>query len=121
MDRIRLKSILQDKNLARLGDAYINFIFSLAITEVEHVPTGTKVSDRILAMAAKRSGLRELLPNRVSRGSIANAVEAIIVFVWIKKLIILDEAVNILKASLKDPSRAISNLICEAMNRIEIE
>ena len=121
MDRIRLKLILQDKNLARLGDAYINFIFSLAITEVEYVPTVTKVSDRVLANAAKRSGLRGLLPNRVSRGSIANAVEAIIVYVWLKKLIILEEAVNILKASLRDPSQAISNLIYEAINRIEIE
>ena len=119
MDEIKIISILQDKDLARLGDAYLNFIFSLAITEVEQQPTGIKVSDRILADAAKKSGLRSLLPNRMDRGSIANAVEAILVFAWLKKLILLEEAVNILKSSMKTPSQAIANLVMEIFDEID--
>ncbi len=118
MERLKVRVILLDKNLARLGDAFINFVFSLAITEVENCPTGIKVSDKILAEAARKSGLRKILPNRADRGLIANAVEALTVYVWLKRLIMLDESVNILKASIRDPAQAISNLVSEAIERI---
>jgi len=121
MDENKIKSILQDKDLARLGDAYVNFIFSLAITEFKQKPTGIKVSDRILAEAAKKSGIRKILPKRMDRNSIANAVEAIIVYTWLEKLIVMEEAVDILKKSVKDPSQAITSLIMESLNKMSYE
>ncbi len=121
MDENKIRSILQDKDLARLGDAYVNFIFSLAITEFKQKPTGIKVSDRILAEAAKKSGIRKILPKRMDRNSIANAVEAIIVYTWLEKLIVMEEAVGILKKSIKDPPQAISSLIMESLNKMSNE
>ncbi len=84
-----LKKILADKGLARLGDAYVNFIYSLALTDVGGEPTGAKVSDRILVEAAKISGLKRLLPKRTGRNDVANAVEALLVHAWHNKLSIL--------------------------------
>lgn len=121
MELIEVGSILQDKNLAKLGDSYINFVFSLTLTEVKQRPTGIKVSDRVLAEAAKRSGLRKLLPNRINKDVLGNAVEALIIHAWINKSITIEESVNILKKSINDPSQAFTNLIIEVLERIDIK
>jgi len=121
MELIEVGSILQDKNLAKLGDSYVNFVFSLALTEVEQHPTGVKVSDKVLAEAAKRSGLRKILPNRINKDVLGNAVEALIIHAWINKSITIEESVNILKKSINDPSQAFTNLIIEVLERIDIK
>lgn len=112
-----LKIILTDKGLAKLGDAYVNFIYSLALTEIEGKPTGIKVSDRILSNAAKKSGLKDLLAKRTRRDDTANAVEALIVYVWREELMRTEEAIDILK---KNPNScaAFTDLISEAIRRV---
>lgn len=112
-----LKGILTDKGLAKLGDAYVNFIYSLVLTEIEGKPTGIKVSDRILADAAKKSGLKDLLAKRTRRDDIANAVEALIVYVWREELMKTDEAINILKKN-PNPCTAFTDLTLEATKRV---
>ncbi|WP_455279999.1 ribonuclease III family protein [[Eubacterium] cellulosolvens] len=112
-----LEIILTDKGLAKLGDAYVNFIYSLALTEIEGKPTGIKVSDRILSNAAKKSGLKDLLAKRTRRDDTANAVEALIVYVWREELMRTEEAIDILK---KNPNScaAFTDLISEAIRRV---
>lgn len=112
-----LKRILTDKGLAKLGDAYVNFIYSLVLTEIEGKPTGIKVSDRILADAAKKSGLKDLLAKRTRRDDIANAVEALIVYVWREELMRTEEAINILKKN-PNPCTAFTDLTLEATKRV---
>lgn len=112
-----LKRILTDKGLAKLGDAYVNFIYSLVLTEIEGKPTGIKVSDRILADAAKKSGLKDLLAKRTRRNDIANAVEALIVYVWREELMKTEEAINILKKN-PNPCTAFTDLTLEATKRV---
>lgn len=112
-----LKRILTDKGLAKLGDAYVNFIYSLVLTEIEGKPTGIKVSDRILADAAKKSGLKDLLAKRTRRNDIANAVEALIVYVWREELMKTEEAIDILKKN-PNPCTAFTDLTLEATKRV---
>lgn len=112
-----LKRILTDKGLAKLGDAYVNFIYSLVLTEIEGKPTGIKVSDRILADAAKKSGLKYLLAKRTRRDDIANAVEALIVYVWREELMRTEEAIDILKKN-PNPCTAFTDLTLEATQRV---
>jgi hypothetical protein len=112
-----LKRILTDKGLAKLGDAYVNFIYSLVLTEIEGKPTGIKVSDRILADAAKKSGLKDLLAKRTRRDDVANAVEALIVYVWREELMKTEEAINILKKN-PNPCTAFTDLTLEATKRV---
>ncbi len=97
MDIAELRKILTDRSLARLGDAYINFIYSLALTEIAGEPKGIKVSDSTLAEAARVSGLRKLLPKRTRRNDAANAVEALLIYAWRSKLVATEEAVDVLK------------------------
>jgi len=114
-----LKKILADKGLARLGDAYVNFIYSLALTDIEGEPTGAKVSDRILAEAAKISGLKGLLPKRTRRNDVANAVEALLAYTWQNKLITAEEGEDILKMNACSQDSFV-NLIEVVAQRIQV-
>ena len=97
LDDQHLAGVLTDHGLAQFGDALLNFVFSLALTETTGRPRGTKVSDKTLAEAAARAGLRKYLPRRIGRGDLANSLEALLGFVWLKKLLTLDEMLNCLK------------------------
>jgi ribonuclease III-like protein len=91
-----LTRILTDKGLAQFGDSFLNFAYSIAVTRTTGKPRGFKVQDKVLAEAAIKAGLRKLLPRRISRGEIANSVEAVLGYAWLGRLVTLDEVVNIL-------------------------
>lgn len=103
-------SVLSNRNLARLGDSYINFVFSLAATRVSGTPQGVKVSDRILAEAAKKTGIRGKLPKRSTRADSANAVEALLAHAYLSGQLTLEESVRTLSENITEPADAVSNL-----------
>ena len=94
-----LTEVLMDHRLATLGDAYINFAYSLAISMKKGQPSGAKVKGTVLAEAFKKAGLREHVPSRVSSHMLADAAEALIVYAWLYGLMPLDECVSILHKS----------------------
>jgi hypothetical protein len=102
--------ILSDRKLAQLGDAFVNFVYSLALTRSIGEPIGTKVSDRVLADAARMAGIRKLLPKRTTRGDVSNAVEALVVYVWLHNYMTMDEILAILEAQIDSPSDAFTTL-----------
>jgi len=55
------REIVLDKDLAKLGDAYTNFAYSLFMSERGGKPAGGKVSSHVLSEAFRRAGLRSLL------------------------------------------------------------
>ena len=114
-----LTKILTDKGLAQFGDALLNFVYSLAITEKTNKPRGTKVPDKILAEAAVKAGLRKHLPRRVSRGEVANGLEALLGFAWLQNLMTLDEYVTCLKAESIAPSENFARLAELVVLRLE--
>jgi hypothetical protein len=91
-----IRQILGNKQLASLGDAYVNFVCSLALTRISGEPRGVKVSDRTLAEAFRLAGLRELMGTRVARKDLANASEALLMEAYREGLITIDESVRIL-------------------------
>ena len=95
-----LARILKDKGLAQFGDSLINFAYSVAVTRSAGKPSGFKVQDKVLAEAAVKAGVRGLLPRRVSRGEVANSVEALLGYSWLNKLVSLDEIVSYLSDEL---------------------
>ncbi len=56
-----IQRVVRDRQLASLGDAFINFVYSLALTQISGHPKGVKVSDKILSEAFKLAGLRQYL------------------------------------------------------------
>jgi len=110
---------MTDHNLASLGDTYINFVYSLAISNRTGKPSGTKVKGTVLAEALKKTGLREHLPSRMTRHRLADAAEALIVYAWLNNYIKLDESVAIIEKN-KDPANGLSQLLMTIKDRIKL-
>ena len=94
-----LAEILTDRDLAALGDAFINFVYSLTLSLKEKKPVGRKLDNVKLASALRKAGLREILPHRVDRHRQANAAEALIVYAWLVGVLSLKEILQIMGTS----------------------
>jgi len=105
-----LMEILLDRKLAQLGDSFVNLAYSLALTRRHGQPIGTKVSDKILADAARKAGIRRLLPRRTSRGDVSNAVESLAAYAWLNHHLTIDEASAVLNRQVDSPSDAFATL-----------
>jgi len=118
MNSETIQRILRDKQLASLGDAYVNFIYSLALTKLNGRPEGIKVSDRILADAFRVAGLRDNLGSRLSRKDLANAAESLLVEAYRRHLISIEESVDVLAQNAEGPKAGLSNLLKLVTERI---
>lgn len=115
--RRSLSEVLIDHSLASLGDSYINFVYSLVVSNRRTKPSGTKVKGSMLAEALRKAGLRGYLPSRTSRHSLADAAEALILYAWLSNCVSLDEGVAII-AKEEDPVKGLSQLLTVIKNRI---
>lgn len=114
----KLHEILTDQELATLGDAYVNFLYSLYLSAKADKPTGEKADSRILSDALKRSGLRVQIASRADRHKQADAAEALLVYTWLQEMITITECLEILLEH-KDPVEAFSDLLSHANRKLE--
>lgn len=91
-----LTQVLTDRNLAALGDAYVNFAYSLALSNKIGRPCGKKVKGATLSEALRKAGLRAHLPSRMDRHSLSDAAEALLAYAWLNNFVSLDEDVETL-------------------------
>ena len=113
-----LSEILMDHKLAKLGDAYVNFLYSLALSKKNGEATGVKVKGRLLADAFKKADLRKFLPTRVDRHKQADAAEALIVYPWLQGSMTMEEGLEILGQT-DDEIEAFCNLLVTAKMKSE--
>jgi hypothetical protein len=113
-----VEELLLDKDLAGLGDSYVNFVYSLAMSQKCGRPTGAKVNNRILAKAVEASGLRAFLPHRVDRHARGNAAEALLVFAWLQDTLEMDDCIRVLAQ--KDPVEAFTTLLRQTLKRLDL-
>lgn len=113
------KEILANHELASLGDTYINFVYSLALSNRKGKPSGAKVKGKALADALKKAGLRKHLPSRMTRHTLADAAEALIVYAWLCNYITLEESIKTLEKS-EDLVDALTQLLITIKDRIKI-
>jgi hypothetical protein len=114
-----LREVLADQKLAALGDAYVNFVYSLALSKRKGEPVGAKVDSRLLAEALRKAGLRSLLPSRIDRHKQADAAEALIVYAWMRDVMTIEEGVNILD-QFEDMVEAFCSLLLTARRKINL-
>ncbi|MHA1232243.1 MAG: ribonuclease III family protein [Candidatus Helarchaeota archaeon] len=94
------KEIFLDKNLAKIGDIFVNFIYSISKSIVINKITGEKVAGKILMQALRDSDLNQYVPARLTKHDIADAVEALIFYVWALNLMKFNEMIDILVSEL---------------------
>lgn len=111
-----LTQILTDHDLASLGDAYINFVYSLALSNRVGKPSGAKVKGSVLAGALRKAGLREYLPSRMTKHMLADAAEALMAYAWLDGDVTLEECVAVLE---KDED--IANGLSQLLNMIKTQ
>lgn len=92
-----LREIVLDKGLAALGDALVNFAYSLALSLLEGRPTGGRLDNRLLSEAFRNAGLREELPRRMSRHDLADAAEALLAYGWLTDMVSFWDLVEALR------------------------
>lgn len=101
------ESAVRRKDLARLGDALANLLYSLAETLVNDRFGGGKVSGKTLAAALRLSNLRHLAPSRLDAHGLGDSVEALIAYKWITGNLNIIEAVALLVQEIR---RATENI-----------
>jgi len=114
-----LSEVLMDQKLASLGDAYVNFLYSLVLSKKNGEPTGTKVKGRLLADAFEKAELRKFLPSRIDRHKKADAAEALIVYAWLRGSMTMEEGLKILEQN-GDRVEAFSLLLLTAKRKIDL-
>jgi len=92
-----LSQILMDKPLAALGDAYVNFVYSLALSRKMGKPMGKKVKGTPLAEALRKAGLRQFLPSRIDKHVLSDAAEALLVYAWLNNFITIEQSIDVLE------------------------
>ncbi|MEA1905201.1 MAG: ribonuclease III family protein [Candidatus Hadarchaeota archaeon] len=90
------KAAFLDKKLAGFGDGLVNLMYSLALTQTKRQPVGAKVSNFVLAGALSAAGLRHFAPSRADRQRLADVVEAIVAYAWLRGVITLGATSRIL-------------------------
>jgi len=115
-----LKDLLLDKDLAGLGDAYVNFVYSLAMSQKHGRPMGAKVKNQVLANAVEASGLRKFLPHRVDRHIRGNAAEALLVFAWLQDIHEFEDCTKTLSKE-DDLIQAFTILLRDALKKLGVE
>jgi len=112
-----LQEIMLDKDLAKLGDAYVNFLYSLALSQRLAKPVGAKVNNKTLAGALRNAGLREILPKRMDRHIQGNAAEALMAYAWLRKVLDFEESLRVLRED-DDPQEAFTKLLQEISKKL---
>ncbi|MBS7632847.1 hypothetical protein KEJ15_04395 [Candidatus Bathyarchaeota archaeon] len=92
-----LAEVLADRGLASLGDSFVNFVCSIALSNKMGKPIGTKVKGKVLAEALKKAELRGHAPSRRTRHMLADAAEALMAYAWLNGYVEFGECVSTLE------------------------
>ncbi|MHA1687063.1 MAG: ribonuclease III family protein [Candidatus Heimdallarchaeaceae archaeon] len=108
-NRPKLEDILLNHDLAKFGDAVVNFIYNMAIYDSQHKLQGIKVWDKCLAHACLNSPLKNYLKNQKKQGDVADAVEAFIGYLVLENRDILSHMISILSRHLNTDLSNVTN------------
>ncbi|MBS7251326.1 MAG: hypothetical protein KIH08_12185 [Candidatus Freyarchaeota archaeon] len=117
-DRMSVKEILTDKNLAKLGDNIANLLYSLVKSKVLGKPDGAKVPDTLLAEAVRQADLRKYISTRHNAHSLGDAAEALIAYSWLRDFFEIKETAE--KFAEQIPQRKMLNRKTEKELTIQI-
>jgi len=118
LNSLTLDDVLMNKKLASLGDAFVNFVYSIALSDKLGEPVGAKVNSQILADALRKAGLRRRLPSRTDRHTQGDAAEALIVYAWLQGILTLSEAIQVIEEKAEEPVEAFTTLLTQIEKRL---
>jgi hypothetical protein len=115
-----LTDVLVDSELAALGDSYVNFVYSLALSKKLGKPIGRKIISSSLASALRKANLRKLLASRTDRHKQADAVEALTVYAWLTGAVAFEDFLHIIEQE-ESVEEAFSQLLHIVLKKVNFE
>jgi hypothetical protein len=100
-DFSNLRDVVNNKDLAKLGDTFMNFVYSLAKSIALGKFDAWKVPDKVLAQALRDAELRKFVAQRASAHDLGDAVEALVVHAWLFEKLSIEEIADLLLSHLK--------------------
>lgn len=91
-----IETAILDKELASLGDALVNLIYSLGLSIAKGRAEGAKVSNFVLSKALTSAGLRRFAPSRADRQQLADVAEATVAYAWLHGVVALESAARMI-------------------------
>lgn len=104
--------------LSKVGDPFVNFIYSLALSKTFQRPIGKKVSNSILMEALVQSGLRASAGSRKKKDELGDFAEGLIFSAYAEGLMTLEEAVDIVADGLNSNKSTLKDRSVEAFKRL---
>lgn len=96
-------SIIHNQGNAKLGDGFVNFLFSMAKSLSQKRTTGLKVPDIVLSKAYRQSNMSKHVELKGNKDILGDKVEALLLWTWLSDYMDLMEMASILRDNL-DPS-----------------
>ncbi|MHA1166282.1 MAG: ribonuclease III family protein [Candidatus Hodarchaeales archaeon] len=96
-------SVLHNQGNAKLGDGFVNFLFSMAKSLCQERTTGLKVADSVLSEAYRQSSLSKHVKLKGNKDILGDKVEALLLWTWLSGYMDLMEMTAILRDNI-DPS-----------------
>ena len=90
---------LEDQNLAKLGDALLNFIYSLSLSQARGRADGRKIPNNLLAKALEMCRHSSLTPRRSDKHRKGDIVEAIFAYAWLTGILDVRESAEYLASA----------------------
>ena len=102
------KIIGTDKGLAKIGDAIVNLVYSVAKSILltknnlnnKTIRTGKKVSKNVLEIALKNADMKKYAKTRANAHDLADTVEALVAYVWLSNKMTLKEMIDLIAENL---------------------
>jgi hypothetical protein len=114
-----LPQVLTNKPLAALGDAYVNFVYSLAPL-YKNRETMRKESERNSAgRGGEKSRVEEVDASRINKHILSDAAEALLVYAWLNDFITLEESVEALEKN-DNLEKGLMHLLLTAKEKIKL-
>lgn len=121
-----IEGVVNNKKLSKLGDALMNFIYSLSISISRGVADGSKIPNLILAKAIVGCEHSDVIPRRSDKHKKGDVVEAIFAYAWLKGEIKIRESIMFLANRMGDHfdedeyAQALGELIDRILDNLEI-
>ncbi len=90
--------------LSKIGDPFVNFVYSLALSKTSNKPLGQKVSNRILSEALVKAGLRSFAGRRMKKEDLGDYTEGLLFKAYVEGIITIEESVDILSKNISKGS-----------------
>jgi len=88
--KVDFESVAYDKRLAKLGDAFLNYMNVLAVV-AGYLPKDSKVTNKLLRSILNDSELRKLTRRRQNARELGNIVEALVAFTVLNSIVSEEE------------------------------